>query len=162
MNRLQLTVIVLISLFPLLYAVFHERKSIAFGYLRYVVLVLTSALFLAPFAWLLCSAFKDRSVLMEYTFLPPMRLWSPAAINLGSFRTLFAGENSPGGTVYFWQYIVNSVFLASTATVVQMFFSSMGGYALAVYRFRGRGFLLGFMLSSMTIPGMILLAPVYT
>ena len=35
----------------------------------------------------------------------------------------------------------NSLFLASAATVLGTLFCSMGGYALAKYRFRGRAFL---------------------
>ncbi|HEY7090245.1 MAG TPA: carbohydrate ABC transporter permease, partial [Tepidisphaeraceae bacterium] len=40
-----------------------------------------------------------------------------------------------------------------------MVFSSMGGYALAKYRFAGRNAILTFMLASLTIPGVILIAP---
>jgi ABC-type glycerol-3-phosphate transport system permease component len=35
----------------------------------------------------------------------------------------------------------------------------MGGYALAKYRFAGKGLLISYMLASMTIPGVMLLAP---
>ena len=34
---------------------------------------------------------------------------------------------------------INSIFLASAATCLSLFFSSMGGYALAKYRFGARG-----------------------
>ena len=44
-------------------------------------------------------------------------------------------------------------------TVVSLFFSSLGGFALAKYRFRGRNLLMVYMLASMTIPGVVLLAP---
>jgi ABC-type glycerol-3-phosphate transport system permease component len=75
---------------------------------------------------------------------------------------LFSGEKQfAGTTVYFWQYIVNSVFLASAATMITLFFASLGGYALAKFRFAGRSQLLAFMLLSMMIPGILFLAPVY-
>ena len=82
-------------------------------------------------------------------------------MNLDNFRVLFGGRKTLQGTVYFWQYIVNSLFLAGAGTMIQLFFSSLGGYALAKYEFRGKRLVMGFMLGSMMIPAMILLAPVY-
>ena len=63
------------------------------------------------------------------------------------------------GPVSFWRYVGNSLFLASSLTFISLVLSSMGGYALAKYRFRGRAALVTFMLASMTIPGVVLLAP---
>jgi multiple sugar transport system permease protein len=80
-------------------------------------------------------------------------------VDSSNFAKLFEGRNSVQGPVYFGQYIINSLFLASAATFLSMLFSSMGGYALAKYRFRGRVPLVIFMLASMTIPGVVLLAP---
>jgi ABC-type glycerol-3-phosphate transport system permease component len=61
--------------------------------------------------------------------------------------------------VSFWRYVLNSLFLAGAGTFISLVFSSMGGYALAKYRFRGRGLVLTFMLASLTIPAVALLAP---
>jgi ABC-type glycerol-3-phosphate transport system permease component len=82
-------------------------------------------------------------------------------LNFGNFTRLFAPRPSLQGPVYFWQYIINSLFLASAATFLAVLFSSMGGYALAKYRFHGRAPLVIFMLASMTIPGIVLLSPNY-
>ena len=98
---------------------------------------------------------------MKYTFLPKISEWSRETINLKNFVTLFEGKESIQGKVYFWQYIANSLFLASITTIVQMFFSSLGGYALAKYEFKAKKFVMYFMLGSMMIPPVILLAPVY-
>jgi ABC-type glycerol-3-phosphate transport system permease component len=112
-----------------------------------------------PFVWLFCAAFKDKSVLNQYTFLPPPQEISRETVNLNSFKTLLAPKDTTQGPVSFWRYVGNSLFLASTATVLGTFFCSMGGYALAKYRFRGRAAILTFMLATLTIPGMALLAP---
>jgi ABC-type glycerol-3-phosphate transport system permease component len=116
---------------------------------------------MAPFFWLLCAAFKDPTVLMKYTFLPSFSNWSKETVNLKNFAELFKSQPTMEGKVYFWQYIVNSLFLASITTMVQMFFSSLGGYALAKYEFRGKKFIMLLMLASMMIPGVVLLSPVY-
>jgi ABC-type glycerol-3-phosphate transport system permease component len=63
--------------------------------------------------------------------------------------------------VYFWEYVLNSTVYATCTTVFQIFFCSLGGYALAKYEFRGKKALTLFMLGSMMIPGVLLLAPLY-
>src|SRR5207248_2355086 len=102
---------------------------------------------------------KDPKVMNEYAFLPPVSKISKETVNLKNFRQLFTDEQTVQGPVNFWRYVTNSLFLASASTFLAMMFSSMGGYALAKYRFRGRGPILTFMLASMTIPGVVLLAP---
>ena len=82
-------------------------------------------------------------------------------LNADNFRVLFAEKDSAQGPVSFWRYLANSLFLASATTVVSLVFSSMGGYALAKYQFPGSGAILTFMLASLTIPGVVLLAPSY-
>ncbi|MBT3376173.1 MAG: carbohydrate ABC transporter permease [Lentisphaerae bacterium] len=161
MNTLHACLLALICVFAGSLLMFPRRPQIAWTYLRYVVLVLAAGVVLTPFAWLLCAAFKDRDILMEYVFLPPVSRWSSETLNLNSFRQLFAGEKTPQGTVYFWRYILNSLFLTTTATVLHIVTCSLTGYALAKYSFRGRRAIMLFMLGSMMIPSMILLAPVY-
>ena len=120
-----------------------------------------ACLTLAPFLWLVAAAFKDRDALNEYIFFPPLGAWSEKTLNLGNYRKLFAGDPSIQGTVYFWQYVINSLFLTSTITVLQTAFCSAAGYALAKYEFRGKRLLMTFMLGSMMIPQVLLLAPLY-
>ncbi len=160
MNALHWTLLTLTGVFVLLYVLLPARgHRAAWVYLRYLVLSLAAVLMLAPFAWLVCAAFKDRDVLMEYTFLPPPSQWLSGALNLESFRELFRPHTSVQGTIYFWRYILNSLFLSSAATALQMFFSSLGGFALARYEFRGRKALMLYMIGTMMIPPILLLAP---
>jgi ABC-type glycerol-3-phosphate transport system permease component len=80
-------------------------------------------------------------------------------LNLKNFRVLLADKETAQGPVSFWRYVANSVFLASGITIVSMVFGSMGGFALAKYKFRGRLPIVTFMLASLTIPSVVLLAP---
>lgn len=162
LNSLHYTLMFLTGVFFFLYYIFPRKREIAWLYFRLVTLGMASLLILAPFFWLACSAFKDKSVLMEYTFLPPLsKCFSTDYINLDNFKRLFAGDDTLQGKVYFWQYIVNSLFLASASTVIQLFFATLGGYALAVYDFRGKKIIMGYMLLTLVFPGILLLAPVY-
>jgi multiple sugar transport system permease protein len=160
MNPVQLSLLALFVLFAALY-VRPRSRSLAFRHLRWATLLGFSVLVLAPFLWLIAAAFKDQAVLNEYIFFPPPSEWSSATLNLGNFRRLFAGEEAVRGTVYFWQYVLNSWFLATANTVLQLAFCSAAGFALAKYDFRGKQLLTLFMLATMMIPGVILFAPVY-
>jgi ABC-type glycerol-3-phosphate transport system permease component len=156
MNWLQLLLLTLAAIFV---GLLWKDKRQAFSYGRFVVLLFVAAIMLLPFVWLICAAFKDPSILMAFTFLPPIHDISHRTINLSNFRTLFTPSDTPQGLVSFWRYVVNSLFLASTATFLSLIFSSMGGYAMAKYKFAGRNFILAFMVGSTAIPAVVLLAP---
>jgi ABC-type glycerol-3-phosphate transport system permease component len=160
MNPLRALVLVAFLIFVVLYLRSPKQPALAFGYLRWVLLLSASLLVLAPFAWLLAAVFKDKSVLNEYVFLPPLSSWAET-LNLDNFRRLFKGEDTVQGKVFFWQYVLNSLFFASTVTVVQLVFCSAAGYALAKYQFYGKRVLMGFMLGSMMVPSVLLFAPIY-
>lgn len=161
MNALQITLLVLFGAFPLLYLTSPRRPRLAISYLRALVLTLACGAVLSPFFWLLAAAFKDKSVLNEYVFFPPLDQWSSQTLNLDNFRRLFAGERGVKGVVYYWEYLLNSTVYTTVSTVLQLFFSSLSGYALSKYDFRGKRVLMTFMIGSTMIPGVLLLAPVY-
>ena len=177
-NELQAWLLVLFALAAVLFVIFPRKPKIAGTYLRYLILILTAFVMLTPFLWLLAAAFKDSDVLMKHLFFPPVKSMiaepvnhsadTPAipglnadVMNLENFNKLLQPKETLHGKVYFWQYLVNSLFLAGLQTMLQLIFSSMGGYALAKYDFPGKKIVMYFMLASMMIPGIILLAPIY-
>jgi ABC-type glycerol-3-phosphate transport system permease component len=163
MNTIHLALLVLLAPILLLY----RRPKLAFRYARGLALGLACLVVLAPFFWLAAAVFKDKSVFNEFVFFPPLEQWSGKTINLDNFAQLFqggrrgAGGTVSSGTIPFWQYVLNSTVYATVGTVVQLFFASLGGYALAKYEFRGKSALMIFMLGSMTIPSVLLLPPIY-
>ena len=56
---------------------------------------------------------------------------------------------------------MNSLFVACTLVIVQLFFASLAGYALAKYEFKGKRFIIVAMMASLMLPGQLLLAPLY-
>jgi ABC-type glycerol-3-phosphate transport system permease component len=161
MNPLQSGLLVILVVFALLWLRSPRNPALAIRFGRAVVLGLASVAVLAPFVWLLAAVFKDRTVLNEYMFFPPISEWSTKTMNLENFRRLFQGRPSLQGRIYFWQYVLNSTVLATVSTTAQLFFSSLAGYALAKFDFVGKKVLMSYMLGSMMIPGVLLLAPIY-
>lgn len=162
MSPLHITIALFILIYIAIKLANPANSKIPNAYVRIILLSVASALVLTPFVWLVCAAFKDSAVLMEYTFLPPFDENFSNNVNFGNFSRLILDPNeTPTGQVYFIQYVFNSIFLACASTIIQLVFCSMGGYALAKLQFTGKRFMMLFMLGTMMLPGMILLAPLY-
>jgi multiple sugar transport system permease protein len=64
-----------------------------------------------------------------------------------------------GGT--FSRWLFNTALLSVVRAFLQLIFSSMAAYAFARLKFPGKGFIFGFMLASMMLPGAVTLIPSY-
>lgn len=115
----------------------------------YIVLTVVCVVTLVPIVWLIAATTKrpDEVLSVQYP------LFSPHP-TLQNFVDLFA-------KVPFVRYFMNSVFITCATVITQLFFSSLGGFALAKYEFKGKGFIVGLMIATMMIPGTITLAPSY-
>ena len=112
-----------------------------------LALAALAAMMLVPLFWLLCAAFKDKDIFS-------VAFWSPRA-TLINFKKLMRLDPP------FYRYLINSFFFASATTIVQLFFSALGGFALAKYKFKGQTLIMIVMLTTMMIPGQVLLAPLF-
>jgi len=64
-----------------------------------------------------------------------------------------------GGT--FARWLFNTALLSVVRAFLQLIFSSMAAYAFARLKFPGKGFIFGFMLASMMLPGAVTLIPAF-
>jgi len=64
-----------------------------------------------------------------------------------------------GGT--FMRWLFNTALLSVVRAFLQLIFCSMAAYAFARLKFPGKGFIFGFMLASMMLPGAVTLIPSY-
>ena len=116
--------------------------------LVYVLLSAFASITLVPLVWLVAASTKAPADLFHYTFFAPR-------IGLSNFTLLFQ-------KVHFVRYLMNSVFIAGASVMVQLLFSSLAGFALAKYEFRGKKPVMILMVSTMLIPGQVVMAPLYT
>lgn len=63
--------------------------------------------------------------------------------------------------VPFWRYLLNTLFVASTVTVVSLFLHTMAGYALARLRFPGREAIFLAMFSTFLISTPVIIVPLF-
>ncbi len=121
------------------------------GMILHLLLLITAFLVLTPFLWMVCASFKNEHDVIEFTFLPWTHLHT---LSFDNFRILFR-------SVPFERWLINSLFLSSLTTVLVITLSSLGGFALAKYRFAGKGPLMALMLGTMLMPAIVLLPSSY-
>jgi ABC-type glycerol-3-phosphate transport system permease component len=121
------------------------------AWLLHAALIVASVLLLTPFLWLICATFKSQADMFDSVFLPWANL---DRLTLDNLRVLFTREP-------FARWLLNSLFLASASTAIVVLLSSLGGFALAKYQFRGKPFLMLLMLATMLVPNQVLLPGMY-
>jgi arabinosaccharide transport system permease protein len=129
------------------------RKNIAVKSVGITVgMILVAACFLFPVYFLLVASLQPT----QYMFSRGLSLVIGNNATIANYLTLFTYRDG----LYFTWYL-NSVLVTVLQTVLSLFFSSMVGYALGVYRFRGRGLVFTLMLLVMMIPVEIIMLPLY-
>ncbi|MBB6450921.1 arabinosaccharide transport system permease protein [Geomicrobium halophilum] len=115
--------------------------------------VVITIIALFPIVSLLVASFQPASVLMRdgLTFLI-----NPAELNLDSYVAIFSEEASQ-----YWSWYGNSLAISAILIVLSLFFSSMVGYALSMYNFKGGKLIFVLVLFTLMIPFEILMLPLY-
>lgn len=114
------------------------------------VLLLTALLSLYPFVLMLQNSFKSN----EEVLLNPGG-W-PEQFTLASYRELFDYQ---GNQVL--RSFANSVFIATTSTVLAVVLAGLAGFAFAKMRFRGRDLIFAALLGTLMVPTEVTLPPLY-
>lgn len=113
-----------------------------------IILTLGGLLVAIPFIWMILSAFKPESEVLQLT----PTLW-PETFTTENFIYLFENMN-------FGVYLKNTIIVV-LCSFVGLFFNAMAGYAFAKYKFKGRDKLFYLVLATMMIPGQVTMIPVY-
>lgn len=115
----------------------------------YAILIVGAVLFTAPWAWMVSASFQPLGDIFDW---PPS--WIPEHFTLNNYIRFLQTEG-------LGRLFGNSGFVASSVTLLQLFFNSLAAYTYAKRRFPGRDFLFMLMLSTLMIPGQVFLIPSY-
>ncbi|PLR77094.1 sugar ABC transporter permease [Bacillus sp. V3-13] len=124
------------------------KKAKTAQWLVGIILAVGGILITVPFIWMILSAFKTESEVMQ---IPPT-LW-PNEFTLENFQNLFENMN-------FAVYLKNTIVIVLWS-FVGLFLNAMAGYAFAKFQFKGRDKLFFLVLATMMIPGQVTMIPVY-
>lgn len=113
----------------------------------YVFLIIASIFMILPYFWMVATSFKPIEEIQAYP--PSFWIKNPT---LESYIDLFT-------LVPMARFILNSLIVAGSVTLSQIFFCSLAGYAFAKHRFWGRDKWFFLLLGSMMIPWKVYLIP---
>ncbi len=118
-------------------------KLIAF----YSVLLAFTAMYLGPFLFSISISFNADKDVFEW----PIEFF-PSDVTLENYKAVW-------NELPFSTWLFNSVLITTIQTVANIFFSALAGFAFARLEFKGKNLLFNLLLSSLMIPGIILLVP---
>ena len=116
----------------------------------YAVLIIYAFITLYPFLWMVAASFKPLREIVGGN----MSLISEN-MTLDNYTTIF------GHSSLFPSWFLNSFFVATVGTVINVFINSMAGYSLSCLNYPGRNKIHHALLLLMMIPGQVLLIPNY-
>lgn len=114
-------------------------KKLSHG-LVYLALAVGGAAMMLPLAWMLSSSLKPLAEVMR---TPPT--WIPEQLTFDNYEAVFS-------RFPFLQYFANSLIVSISCVVVVLITSSLAGYALAKYRFRGSTVIFLVLIASLVVP----------
>lgn len=115
----------------------------------YSVLVLAAVLTLAPLMWMVSVSLMPAG---ESSAVPPRLM--PSRVTLAHYEVLFTRMN-------IGRYLVNSLVIASAATVISLTTTSMAAFAFAKLRFQGRAALFRTLMAGLLVPTQVALLPLF-
>jgi multiple sugar transport system permease protein len=131
--------------------------------IAYAVLVPGAILFVAPLAWLISASFQPVGDIFSW---PPQ--WIPQDPTLEGYKLFFGivpeGElegRASRAAIGVERWFVNSAIVATSVTLLQLFFNSLAAYVFAKRRFPGRDVIFLLFLATMMVPPTVTLIPNY-
>ncbi|WP_062323492.1 carbohydrate ABC transporter permease [Halolactibacillus sp. JCM 19043] len=121
--------------------------------LLYLFLSIFVVILVGPFIWLVSSSFKESKDIFDTTFsLLPRHEDGSLYLTVDNYKNALEYLNF--GLLFF-----NTMIVAVINTVANIFFNSLAGYSFARLNFKGRDTIFKLVLTSMMVPGTVLLVP---
>ncbi|MBQ3705743.1 MAG: carbohydrate ABC transporter permease [Clostridia bacterium] len=131
-----------------------KRQKRSYRIFIIVLLAVFALMALMPFVYLVVASLVED---MSQVFKNGLALdITPDMLGTGNYRMLVTEQHG-----VFFRWFWNSVVVTAMFTVLSLATSSMVGYAVSVYRFRGRKIYIIMIMSTMMIPVEILMLPLY-
>lgn len=119
--------------------------------ITFVILGAAAVLFLLPLFWMISTSLKPKEQIFAYPLV-----WLPDPPQWGNYSKAL---NNP--SFKFFLFLQNSLYYAITATIGTVISCAMVAYAFARLRWWGRDIWFVLTLSSMMIPGPVVLIPLF-
>lgn len=128
----------------------HKTEKMLLRIGRVFLLTFFFLLVAAPIYWMVVTSFKTHKEIINaqvVTYFPKIFTWE-------NYESLFDMLN-------YGVFLKNSIIISVSTSLAVTFLSILGGYALARYRYRGKGSMLLFFLLTQMIPSILVMIPIY-
>ena len=129
------------------------KKRAVLSALATGLMILVAVFAMVPFAFMFMSSLKPGTEMMRYGLTLK---FDPG---ISSFQNYTALNTYRDGV--YWHWYKSSAVIMVMQTAIGLFFSSLVGYGLAMYQFKGRNIVFFLVLIVMMLPFEILLLPMY-
>ncbi len=124
-----------------------KKSVVAIANITAVVIII---LLLFPLIMLILNAFRETGDIYSKPLgLPPNKLF------VGNFSYIFQQTQ-------FTRIFINSFIIAIVTTLFGIIVTSLSGYAISRFSFKGKNLLLGWLLASQAFPGILLVIGIFT
>jgi arabinosaccharide transport system permease protein len=120
--------------------------------INFLLLFILGVIVLLPFVFMIIGSLTPPRDI----FAHGLSLRLPDSVSLDNYRALWTNRDG-----IYWRFFFNSVFVTTVTTTLVLIFTSMTGYGLSLFEFKGRNFLIMLLLCTMMVPGTILLLPLF-
>jgi multiple sugar transport system permease protein len=131
----------------------NQRTQNVSGILIKIFLLAAALLVLLPLVFMVTAAFMPRMDIVRM----PYR-WIPSRIEWSNFYKAIAGND---GNFVFIRNVGNSLLVSTCIAVLTVLLSSITGYGLAKFRFKGRNIVFMAIMMTMMIPFETIMVPLY-
>lgn len=129
-------------------AICSHKNKVKIGHLMlHIVLLFVCFISMFPFIWMISSSLKNSSLIFSY---PPQLI--PDPVSLSNYPEAWKATDMG-------RAMVNSLFIAVTATIGNCLVSSMVAYGFAKTNFKGKSVCFMIVMSTMMVPFQVVLIP---
>ena len=114
----------------------------------HIILIIGAVIMVMPFLWMVSTSLKTQTDVQRQ--FPPQLI--PTTFMFSNYSTALTA-------LPFDRFYINSLIVASSVTILQLFISSLAAFAFARLRFKGRNLLFFVYLTGLMIPFPVLLLP---
>ncbi|MFA7591910.1 MAG: carbohydrate ABC transporter permease [Sphaerochaetaceae bacterium] len=126
-----------------------HRKLTGYNWTVFIILAVGSIVMAFPFIWMILSSFKTTADVYAY---PPR--WIPSSWDWHNYSEVFR-------MIPFFRYYFNSIYTSVAQTLLEITLSVTAAFALSKLKFPGRNFLINLIRSTMFVPMIVTLIPLY-
>ncbi|MGM0881376.1 MAG: carbohydrate ABC transporter permease [Bacillota bacterium] len=124
--------------------------------IHFLVMTIIAVVCLLPIFWMILGSMRSYQELFQYAAQLSLNSLVPVEWTFKNYTDVIFDDQNP-----FLRYVFNTLFVASTVTLLVLLINSLAAFAFAKLSFRGSAAIFLLFMSALIIPGEVMLVPNY-